>query len=267
MPPARRPAPASEPGYPTLHELSTDRRQALKLFALSAASAALGLPLVGCPGQPGAGSAPPPPPIDPPAWLPWRDDPARRPMSGEMAMPMPRTLAIVLGGGPIEVTLADGSACRLVVAVVVDASQGSPQADAKGRVAADVELIREEARALAPAALTDAAALDAFEERLRGVLGAAWPRPLEEVTVGIAEAETDAAQGAARAQEPAAAHEAASSQVASRNDLAAPREEAKREAEPAREPAALPTRAASSAPRAEQLWAPCRRPGCTTCGR
>lgn len=261
MQPARRAAPACEPGYPSLRELGADRRQALKLFALTAASAALGLPLVGCPGEPGAGAAPPPPlPVDPPSWLPWRDDAARRQMSGEMAMPMPRTLAIVIGGGPVEVTLADGSTRQLVVAVVVDASQGSPQADAKGRTAADVELIREEARALTPATLVDAAALDAFEERLRGVLGAAWPRPLEEVTVGLAEQ-------AGGAQEAAREPEAASSREASRNETPAPREEALREVAPAREAAVAPARAASSGPRAEQLWAPCRRPGCTTCGR
>ena len=256
--PARRAAPPADPGYPALLELA-DRRQALKLFALSVAGAALGLPLTGCPGPSSSGGpAPPPPATDPPDWLPWRQSTPMR-LAGEVAAPMPRTVAVVVGGGPVEATLADGSTRRLVVAVVVQA-HGSPQADASARAAADAELIRAAARELTPEALADAAALDAFEARLLAALAPAWPRPLEELSVGLAVESVPPASPAPRASREAAHEEAA--------EPAPPREAPPRESEARQESSdATAAQAASPGPTAGALWAPCRRPGCTSCGR
>lgn len=259
----RTPAPAIDPGYPTLWEHRPDRRRALKLFALSSAGAALGLPLIGCPpssGTPPSAQTPPPvPTTTPPSWLPWVDAPALQRTAGEMeAPPNPSRVAVVIGGGPIEATLNDGTKARLVVAIVVPTvGQVPPEREAEGRAMGDAEIVLKKAASdLTAAKLADAIALDAFEGDLRGALTPGWSRPIEEVSVGLAveepkqeERPREATGGAA--QEPAPAREAAQE-----------REEASPRAEPI---APLPARSAAPAPKVEVLWAPCRKPGCNTC--
>jgi hypothetical protein len=172
--------------------------------------------------------------------MPWS-----RPQSirGERVAPSRTPVAVVVGGGPIAVTFSDGAAAELVVAaIVVPVAGQDPVADAARLATQHAAAVRAEAAAVAAATLGDATALGQLEARLLTALNATLGGGgyLEEVSVALAKTTPERKDEAAPARE---------------------RREAREEAAPtlAQGRADLPARA-------DTLWAPCRREGCTTCG-
>ncbi len=284
---SREPARPHDPGYPTFSEFDPGRRAALRAIALAGLSAA-GLQLVGCPGggsgapPAGTGTGPatdavPPtdtaPPTDtgtgpatdtgPPTdtdWVPWRDPatetgPAEPMRPGGAVAPRPFDLpvAIVVGGGPIDVVFSDGRKARLAVALVVQpgTTPGGIKADAPEHVAA----VKAAAKALPGAVLDDAAGLETLGARIQDEVRRATPGlVLELVLEGVqaAPVQEPAPPGAPRASAPPPAA-APSAGVAPSAGAVAP--SAPAVARPARAPLT-----------GSRVWVPCGKPGCTACG-
>ena len=237
-------------GYPTLSAFAASRRRFLKLCALSSAAVTLGLPLVGCPGDPqqgsggGGGSGG--------EWVPW-DDTQR--LAGEPMMIQIAPVGVVAGGGPVAVTFKDGAQADLVVAVVVVVEEGVHVQGEFGRLAdTHAAAIQAEAAKVDRAVLADVVQLEAFEAALFAAIAASVQvGSLQEVSVAEARAD-EPARAPARREAPA-------------------REEEAREAvqEPAPPQEAAPAGDAPAAPprptlAAKQLYVPCRTPGCSNCG-
>jgi hypothetical protein len=181
---SREPARPHEPGYPTFAEFDPGRRAALRAIGLAGLSA-VGLNLVGCPGGGGTGTpttgtgtgpatdtgTPPKTDTD---WVPWRETetgppdvpPRNIPLGGA---PPPsdwnRPIAIVVGGGPIEVTFSDGAKASLAVALVVQRSTtpDAVKADAPEHTAA----VKAAAKTLPRSTLDGAEGLAALEARIQ----------------------------------------------------------------------------------------------------
>lgn len=225
-----------DPGYPTFAEFDPTRRAALRAIALAGLSAA-GLQLVGCPG--GGGTS-----RNDASWLPWGRE--EIPLAGA---PPPQhvtqPVAIVVGGGPIDVVFSDGRAAKLAVALVVQRGTlvGGVNADAPEHPAA----VKAAARSLPGSTVDTAEGLDALGARIRDeVLKATPGLVLEGVQV-------------APAREPGSEEPAPA--PARSADAAEPAGEARSSA------AAAPSKRGKPPLTGKQVWVPCRRPGCTSCGK
>jgi hypothetical protein len=137
--------------YPTLEEMAPRRREFLSRVGLAAIAAAFGPHVIACSGSGTADSAhrgpEPPPPATPPPTPPPTPVPTPMPLAGVPApatWPGPR--GAIVGGGPVEVTYADGGKGWVVAAVVFEAGNDrleSALVDAEIPIA---EAIRERLR-------------------------------------------------------------------------------------------------------------------------
>jgi hypothetical protein len=247
---SREPARPHDPGYPTFSEFDPGRRAALRAIGLAGLSA-VGLQLVSCTG---GGTSPPPSGTDtkPPApdteWVPWRDpeNGPDAPLAGAEAPYEPeQPVAVVVGDGPIDVVFSDGRQAKLAVALVVQRGTlvGGVNADAPEHPAA----VKAAARSLPGSTVDTAEGLDALGARIRDeVLKATPGLVLEGVQV-------------APAREPGSEEPAPA--PARSADAAEPAGEARSSA------AAAPSKRGKPPLTGKQVWVPCRRPGCTSCGK
>jgi len=235
---SREPARPHDPGYPTSTEFDPTRRAALRAIALAGLSAA-GLQLVGCPG--GGGSS-----RHDTSWLPWGRE--EIPLAGA---PPPQHLtqpvAIVVGGGPIDVVFSDGRAAKLAVALVVQPT--STPGGVKASAPAHVEAVKAAARSLPGTTCDTAQGLDALGARIQEEVLKATPGLVLE---GVQ---------AAPAREPAPQSEPSGDAGAARSAPA-----------PAPPPAPpAPAEGAAAKPvkvpvTNDRVWVPCAKPGYTSCG-
>lgn len=265
MAPSREPARPHDPGYPTFSEFDPGRRAALRAIGLAGLSA-VGLQLVGCTSD---GKTPPPTGTDtrtPPPdteWVPWRDpeDGPDMPIAGAEAPYEPELpVAVVVGGGPIDVVFSDGREARLAVALVVQ--HGTLLGGVNAGAPEHVTAVKAAAKALPGATIDTADGLDALGARILEEVRSATPGLVVE-GVQVAPAHEPSA-------EPAPAPPSA--------DAAAPAESAGQARSSSAEgaaPASAGDARASAAPAkpgkppltGKQVWVPCRKPGCTSCGK
>lgn len=249
------------PSYPTLSDHAHARRRFLKLCALSGAAATLGLPLTGCPSGGGTGGPGP-------DWVPWDDTPQ---MAGGMRpLPMGKPVAVVVGGGPIDVTFSDGVKRSIVVAAVLTPAPGvNAIKDCSTQSAAHAALVQKHTSTHPSSVLQDATAIQALEDTIMGEINLTLPQGyMDGVSIG------EAKKAPAKVSRDSASDSAASRSVersASARAPAAPAAQAPAEsagasappqAKAMRKPPSAPTK-----PRVafKEIWAPCRRSGCTTC--
>ncbi len=244
---SREPARPHAPGYPTFSEFDPGRRAALRAIGLAGLSA-VGLQLVSCTG---GGTSPPPAGTDtkPPApdteWVPWRDpeDGPDMPLAGAEAPYEPELpIAVVVGGGPIDVVLSDGREAKLAVALVVQ--KGTQVGAVKPDAPEHVTAVKAAAKALPGSTIDTADGLDALGTRIRDEVLKATPGLVIE-GVQVAPAHEPGSE------EPAPAPSA---------DAGAPRAAAA-------ESSAAPPKRGKPPLTGKQVWVPCRKPGCTSCGK
>lgn len=272
---SREPARPHEPGYPTFAEFDPGRRAALRAIGLAGLSA-VGLNLVGCPGGGGTGTpttgtgAGPAtdtgtPPTTDTEWVPWRETetgpldppPEHIPLGGA---PPPsdwnRPIAIVVGGGPIEVTFSDGASASLAVALVVQRST-TPDA-VKADAPEHAKAVQAAARTLPRSTLDSADGLATLEARIQ-----------EEVLKAVPGLVIEGVQAAPAVLDEHPAPEPARSSAPSAPAPAPPPPSAPAASAPAPAPAA-PRAGGAAAKRApvtgRGVWVPCGKPGCTSCG-
>jgi hypothetical protein len=248
-----------QPAYPTLSDHAHARRRFLKLCALSGAAATLGLPLTGCPGGGGGGGGPGP------DWVPWDDTPQ---MAGGMRpLPMGKPVAVVVGGGPINVTFSDGVKRSIVVAAVLTPAPGvNAIKDCSTQSATHAALVEKHASLHPSSVLQDAAAIQALEDAITNEINATLPQGYMN-GVSIGQAKAAPAKVAPDSASDSSAYKSSERSAPARAP-AAPAASAPMENAGAPAPAQAKSLSKTpSKPRAifKEIWAPCRRSGCTTC--
>lgn len=241
----RQPSRPHDPGYPTFADFDPGRRAALRAIGLAGLSA-VGLQLVGCGGggspptttEPKPGTEPPPQPDT--EWVPWRDpDGPDYPVAGTVSPPQhDQPIAIVVGGGPIEVVFQDGYRTKLAVALVVQpgTTPEGIRADAPEHVAA----VKAAAKALPGAVCDTPEGLETLAARIEDEVLKATPGLVLEGVQAAPPYEPD---------EPPAEDEA------SRSSAPAPRASA----------SAAPATPGKAPVTGKRVWVPCGRSGCTAC--
>lgn len=245
--PRRSPATAADQvaTYPTLDERGDARRRFLKLCAISSVSGALGLQLVGCPSKGGVNDG---------TWVPW-DGP--HVAGGKMPPPEDAPVALVIGGGPIQVTFRGGEQAKLVVAAVVVPRRGQDvRGDVSSKAAEHAQLVQKLLKEHPVDMLGDAASLGDLEDLLRAAINRTVAGGyIKEISI-------------ARARPPRPKQEAAGDEKAALEEPAAPAKRAPARAPTAGKPAGkVAPPPENKLAKVKQIWAPCRRSGCTTCGR